>query len=92
MDVLADMFDRCETAPGDDLLEILRPVQFRFEFLVAAAPIGNADMPGQRMVWGHVDHGAGDGGGGERVIGRRFDQRIAAQDHVAHDGQQRQSR
>ncbi|MNT02321.1 hypothetical protein D3C72_1368140 [compost metagenome] len=43
------------------------------------------------MVGRHIDHGAGDGQRGERVVGRRLDDRVAAQHHVADDGKQRQA-
>ncbi|MNN00144.1 hypothetical protein D3C81_1127280 [compost metagenome] len=90
LDVASDMLHRSKTTPGDDFLEVLRLVQALLERLVATFPVGDTQVFGQRMVRGHVDHGAGDGQCGERVIGRCLDDRIAAQDHVADDGPQRQ--
>ncbi|MNQ51931.1 hypothetical protein D3C85_659320 [compost metagenome] len=90
LDVAGDVLHRGEAAPGDDLLQVLRLVQALLQFLVAALPVGHRQVPGQRVVRRHVDHGAGDGQGGERVVGRRLDDGIAAQHHVAQDGQQRQ--
>ncbi|MNC44015.1 hypothetical protein D3C75_929060 [compost metagenome] len=90
LDVLGHVLHRGVAAPGDDLFQVLRLIQALFESLVATFPVSHAEMLGQRVLRSHLDHGAGDGQGSERVVGRRLDDRVAAQHHVADDGQQRQ--
>ena len=83
------MFDGCETAPGHDLFDVVRLVEGLFHIAVAALPVPDREMLGDRVVRRNIGQRAGDGDRGQRVIGRRLDDRVGSGDHRPQDGHRR---
>jgi hypothetical protein len=89
LDIARDVPQRREPAPRDDLLDVVRLIEPRLERLVAALPVRDAQVARERMIGRHVHHRARDGERGERIVRRRLDDRVAAQDHVAQNRDER---
>ncbi len=86
LDVARDMLDRGQSAPGDDLFDVLRLVQSLLDRGVPALPVADRQVFGDRVIGGHVRESAGDRKGGQRVVGGGLDDRVAAGDDRAQDG------
>ena len=71
--------------PGDDLLDVLGPVEEVFDLGVAAFPVCHAQVASKWVIRGHVDHGLRDCHGGERVVRGRLEKRITARERIADD-------
>src|SRR5918994_4287301 len=83
LDVPRHVLDRGQAAPRHDLLDVLRPVQRVLHGDVASLPVPDNEVTRDRVVGCHVSQGSGDGHGGERVVRRRLDDRVATGEHAA---------
>src|ERR1700733_12684155 len=79
------MLDGGESAPRDNLFDILWLVQFLLERLIAALPIGDRNMLGDWVLRRHFRHSAGNCERGKWIVCWRFNDRITASDSIAND-------
>ena len=89
LDVAGDVLDRRETSPGDDLFDVLGPVQRLLDGKVAALPVRDREMLGDWVARCDVGEGAGDRDRSQRVVRRRLDDGVAPGDHRAQDRHRR---
>ncbi len=88
LEIAGDMADRGETAPGDDLLDVPRLIEGGFDLLVAALPVGGAQMAGDGVVGVDIDHRSHDRHGRHRIIGGQLDDGVRARERGPQNGEE----
>src|ERR1700758_4869393 len=89
LDVTGYVFDRRQTAPGHDLFDVVRLVEGFFDISVATLPIPDREMLGDWVIRRNIGQRAGYGDRGQRIVGRRLDDRVRPGDHRPQDGHRR---
>ena len=89
LDVAGYVFDRCQSAPGHDLFDVVGLVEDFFDGQVATLPIPDHQMLGDRVIRRDVGQRAGNGDRGKRIVGRRLDDHVRSGDHRTQDGHRR---